>query len=135
MILINHRFQYILISGLSLWSVLAADPIFDMKKIQNQPLKIKNIKPPFEKGGVILEHVEYTSQLYEGQPIRVKGILAYPKGAKKKPAVFFSMPGMAPASEYWSSVFAKKGYVCMTVTLPTGKLPDVVVGGLNSYES
>jgi dienelactone hydrolase len=129
MIPINQRFHCTLISGLFIWSTIAADPIFDLKKIQTEPLEVKSIKPPVEKDGLIIEHLEYTSQLHQGQPIRVKGILAYPKGAKKKPAVFFSMPGMAPASEYWSSVFAKKGYVCMTVTLPTGALPDVIVNG------
>ena len=112
-----------------LLTALAADPIFDLKRIQSDPLDAKTIKPPVAKDGLVVEHVEYTSQLHEGRPVRVKGILAYPKGAKKRPAVFFSMPGMAPASEYWSSVFAKKGYVGMTVTLPSGRLPEVMVDG------
>lgn len=129
MILNSHRTHFICISSLLLWTALVADPIFDLKKIQIEPLETLAINPPVEKDGLIIEHVEYTSQVHEGRPIRVKGILAYPKGAMKKPAVFFSMPGMAPASEYWSSVFAKKGYVCMTVTLPTGPLPEVIVNG------
>ena len=112
-----------------LLTALAADPIFDLKRIQSDPLDAKTIKPPVAKDGLVVEHVEYTSQLHEGRPVRVKGILAYPKGAKTRPAVFFSMPGMAPASEYWSSVFAKKGYVGMTVTLPSGRLPEVMVDG------
>ena len=89
------------------------------------PLDAKSLKEPEEKAGIVVEKVEFTSQIFEEKPIRVMGYLAYPKGAKARPAVFFSMPGMAPANVYWPSVFAKKGYVGLAITLPTGKLPPV----------
>lgn len=101
------------------------DPIFDLKAISDDPLDAKSVGQPEEADGIVVEKIEFTSQVFEGKPVRVVGYLAYPKGAKARPAVFFSMPGMAPANVYWPSVFAKKGYVGLAITLPTGKLPPV----------
>ena len=101
------------------------DPLFDFEAILGDSLHAKAVRQPDEGNGVIVERIEFTSQMFEGKPIRVTGYLAYPKGAKARPAVFFSMPGMAPANVYWPSVFAKKGYVGLAITLPTGKLPPV----------
>lgn len=114
-----------------LTSMLAqADPSFDLDAIFKGPLDAKTLKTSTAEGGVVVEEIEYTSQVFAGKPIRIFGILAYPEGASKKPAVFFGMPGMAPASKYWSTVFARKGYAALTVTLPKGKLPPApAVGG------
>lgn len=95
----------------------ATDPIFDFKAIESEPLDAKVLKTT-EKDGVVVEEFEYTSFVRDGKPDRVFGILAYPKGAKKVPAVFWSQSGMYDASPYFPTVFAKKGYFCANVTLP-----------------
>jgi dienelactone hydrolase len=100
------------------WMTMAKDPIqlFDFAEIQNTPLDAKTIKTQ-EKDGVIVEHVEYTSRTVFGRVERMQGIMAYPKGAIKKPAVFWSQSGMAPAGDYFPILYAKKGYVCLCITL------------------
>ena len=93
------------------------DPLFDFKAIASDPLDAKVLKSS-EKDGIVTEEFEFTSFVRDGKPDRVFGILAYPMGAKKLPAVFWSQSGMAPAGPYFPVVFAKKGYFCANVTLP-----------------
>ncbi len=102
------------------WMIMSQEPIqlFDFVEIQSTPLDAKTLKKE-EKDGVIVEHLEFTSRTVDGEPERMKGIMAYPKGAVKKPAVFWSQGGMAPAGDYFPIIYAKKGYVCLNITLDT----------------
>ena len=67
----------------------ADDPIFDFDRIANEPLDAKVLKTA-EEEGVVVEEVEYTAGLWNGKPVRIFGILAYPKGGTGLPAVFWS---------------------------------------------
>ena len=93
------------------------EPIFDLEKIINEPLeeKILNVK---QKDNIIIQEVEFTSEQSQGKPVRIYGIVAFPDGAKNLPAIFWSQGGMAPANIAMPELFAKRGYVCMCVTLP-----------------
>jgi dienelactone hydrolase len=101
---------------------LPSDPSFNIQAIINDPLDARVLSTETE-GGLRFETVEFTSQTFSGTPIRVSGILGLPNSEGRHPAIFFSMPGMAPASKIWSGTFARKGYVTLTITLPSGPLP------------
>ncbi|NQU10981.1 dienelactone hydrolase family protein [bacterium] len=94
-----------------------ADPLFDWPAILNDPLDAKILKSE-EADGIVREEFEYTSQVKDGQPERVFGILCYPKGGTNLPAMFWSQSGMYDANDYFPKIFAKKGYFCLNVTLP-----------------
>jgi len=101
-----------------------ADPIFNFNAIFNDALDArvlssKEVKDELTRNvAVIIEEVEYTAEIYNGKPVRVYGILAYPKGFVDLPGVYWSQSGMYAASEYWAKVWAGKGYFCMHITLP-----------------
>lgn len=93
------------------------EPLFDWKHILNDPLDAKVLKST-EAEGLVVEEIEYTSQVKDGKPERIFGILAYPKGGKNLPAVFWGQPGMYDAGDYFPKVFARKGYICFNITAP-----------------
>lgn len=93
------------------------DPIFNFKKIYNDPLNVKLIDSSEQKGCVV-EELEYTAEVYNGKPVRIYAILAYPKGGKHLPAVYWSQGGMYDAGTFWPLTWAQKGYMCINVTLP-----------------
>jgi dienelactone hydrolase len=99
------------------------DPLFDFKQIIEEPLDAKVLAPVAgdtvagEKDGIVVERVEYTSMVRDGQPDRVEGIISYPKGGRNLPAIFWSQGGMAAASDVFPRIFAGKGYVCLNITL------------------
>jgi dienelactone hydrolase len=95
----------------------ASDPVFNFDKIYNDPLDVKLIDSTEEKGCVV-EKLEYTAEVYQGKPVRIFAVLAYPKGGKKLPAVYWSQGGMYEAGTYWPLTWAAKGYMCINVTLP-----------------
>ena len=93
------------------------DPIFDFDQIMNEPLDAKVLKST-EADGIVTEEVEYTAEIRNGAPVRIFGVLAYPKGGEKLPIAFWSQGGMYPAGTWAPHLYAKKGYMGMTVTLP-----------------
>lgn len=105
----------------------ATDPVFDFKAILGDPLDAKVLKSAESAPAsgtvktIITEEIEYTGETRDGKPLRIFGILAYPKGGTKLPAIFWSQGGMAPAGPYWPQIWAAKGYLCLNVTLPTGE--------------
>lgn len=112
---------------LGLSSVFAqglTDPIFNFNAIFNDPLDAKVLSSKEVKDAVtrnvlvVIEEVEYTAEVYNGQPVRIYGILAYPKGGQNLPGIFWSQGGMYQAGEYWPKTWAGKGYFCLNVTLP-----------------
>lgn len=115
----------------------AADPIFNFKAICNDPLDAKMLKsrewtpaanpndpleskvyPASTVKTVVIEEIEYTAEILSGKPVRIFGILAYPKGGTNLPAIYWSQGGMYAAGPYWPQVWAAKGYFCLNVTLP-----------------
>lgn len=96
---------------------LSDEELFDLKTVVSEPLDGKVLESKVEEG-IVIEKIEFTSRTVNGKPERVQGIFAYPEGAKKRPAIFWSMGGMAPASPFFPVIFAKKGYPCLAVTLP-----------------
>ena len=100
------------------------DPIFNFDAIFNEPLSAKvlsskEVKDEVSRNAtVIVEEVEYTAEVYNGQPVRIYGILAYPKEGRDLPGVYWSQGGMYQAGDYWPKTWAGKGYFCMNITLP-----------------
>jgi dienelactone hydrolase len=104
------------------WVVLFAgtdfvDPIFNINSIINDPLDVKIISTT-KQGNIIIQEVEFTSEVYQEKPVRIYGIIGFPEGANKLPAIFWSQSGMAPANKGMPELFASRGYVCMCITLP-----------------
>ncbi|MCX7706216.1 MAG: hypothetical protein N2115_08200 [bacterium] len=93
------------------------EPIFNLEKIINEPLDTKIINTS-KKENIVIQEIEFTSEHYQGKPVRIYGIIAFPEDAKTLPAIFWSQAGMAPANTGMPEFFAKRGYVCMCITLP-----------------
>jgi len=93
------------------------DPVFNFDKIYHDPLDVKLIKPS-EENGLVVEQLEYTAEVYQGKPVRIFAVLAYPKGGKNLPAIYWSQGGMYEAGSFWPLTWAAKGYMCINVTLP-----------------
>ncbi|MCX5661502.1 MAG: prolyl oligopeptidase family serine peptidase [Planctomycetota bacterium] len=94
------------------------DPLFDFNAIINDPLDVEVLKTT-TSDGLVTEEFEYTSFKVDGKPDRVRGILVRPEdGSHKVPAVFWSQSGMYNAGPEFPTIFAKKGYVSLNVTLP-----------------
>jgi len=93
------------------------EPIFNLESIINDPLDAKILNET-KKENVCFREVEFTSEFYQGKPVRIYGIVAFPENAKSFPAIFWSQAGMSPANRGMPELFAKRGYVCMCVTLP-----------------
>lgn len=105
-------------AALALAAEVRAADVFDMNAIMNDPLDAKVLGRTNEEG-IVIEEVEFTSDRgRSGDVIRTFGILAYPAGVKKAPAVMWCQGGMADAGPYFPRIFARKGYVSMSVTLP-----------------
>jgi len=100
------------------------DPIFNFNAIFNDPLDAKvlsskEVQDDVSRGVlVVVEEVEYTAEVYNGKPVRIYGILAYPKGFTQLPGVYWSQGGMYAAGDYWPKTWAGKGYFCLNITLP-----------------
>ena len=93
------------------------DPVFDFQQIISDALDVRLLKST-EREGVVVEEIEYTAHVWNGKPVRIYGIQAYPKGGRDLPAIFWSQGGMYRAGEYWPITFAKKGYFALNITLP-----------------
>jgi hypothetical protein len=97
---------------------LPADTVFDFNFIFNEPLQSKILKKTV-KDGVAVEEVEFTSDYdRDGKQIRTFGILAYPEGGRNLPAIVWAQGSMADAGLYFPEVFARKGYMSISINLP-----------------
>lgn len=98
----------------------AADPLFDRETIERAPLDPVVLESA-AKEGIVTEQIEFTSTIEpDGSALRVRGILAYPErrpGAATLPGVLWCQGGMAAASEHFPLLYAKKGCVCLAITL------------------
>jgi hypothetical protein len=100
------------------------DPVFNFNAIFNDPLDVKVLSSREVKDEitqnvlVVVEEFEFTAEVLNGQPVRIYGILAYPKGGRDLPGVYWSQGGMYAAGDYWPKTWAGKGYFCMNITLP-----------------
>lgn len=111
-----------LLAGLGLFGSAAraqdvVDPVFNFEQIYHHPLDVKLMKTSEEKG-LVVEELEYTAEMYMGKPVRIFAVLAYPKGGKNLPAIYWSQGGMYEAGTSWPLTWAVKGYMCINVTLP-----------------
>jgi hypothetical protein len=91
-----------------------ADPVFDLDTILAPPLEVR-VLGKAEKGGLVSEEVLYRSEMDGPKRVDVFAYFSYPKGGKSLPAVVWAMPGLAPASTWWSEFFAKRGYAALCV--------------------
>ena len=94
-----------------------SEPPFDMKSICGDPLEAKILKAQTEDG-IVIEHVEFSGDRgRDGKFIRLNGILAYPEGGKELPGLLWCQGGMGDARTYFPVLFARKGYLCLHITL------------------
>lgn len=120
---ISFRLLVIILSGALCTALLASpddkapspDPLFDWAMITNTPLEAKTLSSHAEDA-LTIETIEYTCCYQNGTPVRISGILAYPKGGIRLPAVFWSQSGLQNADDYFPKLFARKGYFCLNIT-------------------
>lgn len=93
------------------------DPIFNLQAIQSDPLDAKILNTT-TKEGIVIQEIEFTAEKYQGKDVRIYGIIAFPENCKNMPAILWCQAGMAPANTAMPVLFAKRGYVCMCITLP-----------------
>lgn len=113
----KHIFLFFLTGIAAFSQIVFKEPLFNLDKIINEPLDTKILSTK-EKEKIVIQEIEFTSEQYQGKPIRIYGIVAFPENAKSLPAIFWSQAGMAPANSHMPEFFAKRGYVCMCITLP-----------------
>jgi dienelactone hydrolase len=94
------------------------DPIFDVEKLIATPVDAKITKGPTEKDGVMLEELMYHSEMDGDKRVDIYALFAYPKGARKLPAIVWCMPGLGQANDYWPIFFAKRGYAALCPEYP-----------------
>lgn len=90
---------------------------FDLQAICEAPLDARTLKSS-ETNGIVVEEVEFTSdRAPDGNAIRTFGILCYPRGGTRLPAVMWGQSGMSPATASFPARFARKGYISLSITL------------------
>lgn len=94
------------------------DPLFDLESIMSEPVAYEVLESE-TVDGIVFEKFEFTSRVVEGAPERVWGIYAWPEGGRDLPAVFWCQGGMSAANRAFPRIFARKGYACLVITLPT----------------
>ncbi len=94
------------------------DPVFDLNAITSMPLNAKVLKGPYEKDGVMVEEVQFHSEMDGSTSVDIFGIFAYPKGAKALPAFIWNQGGLAQASDYFPILGAKRGYAALCIDFP-----------------
>ncbi len=104
--------------GLQGPTIAATDPLFDMETIMAEPVAYEMLESEVVEG-IVFETFEFTSRVVAGEPERIRGIFAYPEGGRDLPAVYWCQGGMAPAGRLFPGIFARKGYACLAITLPT----------------
>jgi len=78
-----------------------------------EPLDIKKIKE-WSEDGADYQEFYFTSETYEGAPVRVYAIYAAPKGGKNLPALLHIHGGGQTASPNWLKFWTARGYAAMT---------------------
>jgi len=94
-----------------------AGPPFDLEAIRTDPLEAQTVQTEVTDG-MVVEHVTFNGDRdREGKFIRLSGILARPEGGQNLPGLLWCQGGMADASTVFPLLFARKGYVCLCISL------------------
>ena len=93
------------------------EPPFDLEAIRNDPLEAETTRREVTDG-IVIEHVEFNGDRdLDGNFIRLEGILSYPEGGEDLPGLLWCQGGMGDASTYFPTLFARKGYFCLHISL------------------
>ena len=96
------------------------EPLFDLHAIQNDPLHLKVLSEDIADG-LIIRKIEFAGgPSTTDAPQRVQGLLVLPEHGEDLPALLWCMGGMARAHAAFPSIYARKGYACIVITLPHG---------------
>jgi hypothetical protein len=98
-------------------AVAAPDPVFDLAAIKAPPLEGR-VTSSSETNGIVTEEVRFFSESDGTNRVEIFALVCYPKGAKGLPALIWNQSGMAPASEYFPLLIARRGYVGMCIDFP-----------------
>ena len=102
-----------LFSILILTSAAAAQTVWDGYDPDKLPLDIQPIRTQ-QEGDVDIEVFRYTSEIWNGEPIRVLGMYGRPKGEGKFPAILHFHGGGQTASPRDIAECVKRGYACFS---------------------
>ena len=88
---------------------------------KSTPLKVELLKE-WEQDGVVCRIIRYQVGVFKGTPSRVAAFYAFPKGAKKLPALLHMHGGGQSASLNNVVTYAKRGYACISINWGGNKM-------------
>jgi len=108
------------------------DP-YRLDELAKLPLDVKVIKDTVTDG-IRVMHVRFTSEVYEGRPVRIFGIYAVGAAVEGKvPGVLWTQSGLARASEHFPMLLARRGYGCLCIDAPFRGYRSTGVAGLDVW--
>lgn len=101
------------------------EPLFDIRAIENEPLDLKVLDEQVNDG-LILRKFEFTGEVRKNEngqlePVRIEGLFVLPEHGEALPGLLWCQGGMSPANPVIPSIYARKGYACIVITLPTSR--------------
>ena len=101
------------------------EPLFDMHAIKNEPLDLKVLDEQV-RDGLIIRKFEFTGEVRKNEkgqlePVRIQGLFVLPEHGEALPGLLWCQGGMSPANTGIPSIYARKGYACVVITLPTSR--------------
>ena len=101
---------------------------FDPRK---DPLDAKVVRE-WEKDGIVYRYVTFHIGTFKGTPARMAGFYAFPKGAKKQPALLHLHGGGQRAFLHEVEFYAKHGYPCLSINWGGREMEEAKEGDPNT---
>ena len=101
---------------------------FDPRK---DPLDTKQVRE-WEKDGIVYRYVTFHIGTFKGKPARMAAFYAFPKGAKKQPALLHLHGGGQRAFLHEVEFYAKRGYPCLSINWGGREMEEAKDGDPNT---
>ena len=86
----------------------------------------------WEKDGIVYRTVTFHVGTFKGKPARMAAFYAFPKGAKKLPALLHLHGGGQRAFRHEVAFYARRGYACLSVNWGGREMEDAKPGDPNT---
>ena len=111
--------------------------IYNIDKLNEVPLDVK-IEKEYEKNGMLVKELTFTSEVFNGETIRIFGFYAFPqKQEDKQPGILAIAGGNAPTPLSMVEEWVKNGYPCIGIHLPNNAQKkinrSIAVSGVGSF--
>ena len=111
--------------------------IYNIAKLNEVPPDVK-IEKEYEKNGMIVKELTFTSEVFNGETIRIFGFYAFSqKQEGKQPGILAIAGGNAPTPLSMVEEWVKNGYPCIGIHLPNNAQKkinrSIAVSGVGSF--